>query len=135
MNKQHNNFLKKKQTHRHIHIQMTKQMNGGGVLFPASFADVPLRSFYGYNDSSNDPNTLQIAGRQTGNFIGGSARRRRSKKTMKKRTNKKRSTHRRKFRRTASSGIRLGGAGSLQDWMRPAGQIDRMYSANRLPLE
>lgn len=43
----------------------------GPAEFPASFANVPIRSFYPHNDFSNDPNHLVIGARNTAPFLKG----------------------------------------------------------------
>lgn len=48
----------------------------GGVTFPASFSNVPIRSFYPMNDFKNDPNYLTVAARNTGSFYGGRGKKR-----------------------------------------------------------
>lgn len=95
-----------------------KQMGGGWfdgladqgpAVYPASFADVPIKSFYGLNDYSRDPNHLVVGAR------GGS---------------KRRSGKRRRR-------IQKGGAGFLNDMYstyNPTPQ-STIYSASNPPRE
>jgi hypothetical protein len=48
--------------------------SGGGVLFPASFDNVPIRSFYSQNTYNSDPGYLTMNARNTGSFYGGRKR-------------------------------------------------------------
>lgn len=59
----------------------------GGVSFPMSFANVPIRTFYPQNDFNNDPAYLTVASRNTGSFYGGTpfAKKSRSLKNKKQR--------------------------------------------------
>lgn len=56
-----------------------RRRSGGGVMFPSSFADVPIRSFYSQNTFGGDPGYLTVGARNTGSFYGG--KRKRSRKT------------------------------------------------------
>ena len=56
-----------------------KIQSGGGVMFPASFDNVPIRSFYSQNTYQSDPGYLTVAARYTGSFYGGRKRRYKSK--------------------------------------------------------
>ncbi len=67
---------------------------GGGVLFPSSFNNVPIRSFYSQNTFNSDPNYLTVASRNTGSFYGGGGRKhfrksRSNKHNKHNKTNKK----------------------------------------------
>lgn len=66
------------------------RQGGGGVLFPASFDNVPIRSFYSQNTYNSDPGYLTVGARNTGSFYGG--RKRSAKKRH--RTNQKRKSQR-----------------------------------------
>ena len=66
------------------------RQGGGGVLFPASFDNVPIRSFYSQNTYNSDPGYLTVGARNTGSFYGG--RKRSAKK--RNRTNQKRKSQR-----------------------------------------
>ena len=56
----------------------------GGVSFPMSFANVPIRSFYPQNNFNNDPGYLTVASRNAGSFYGGKRSRRRTNKNKSK---------------------------------------------------
>jgi hypothetical protein len=57
----------------------------GPATFPASFTNVPIRSFYGLNNFSNDPNHLVVGGRNTAPFFtGGGKRDRKSRRRLQK---------------------------------------------------
>lgn len=91
----------------------------GPAVFPASFSDVPIRSFYPHNDFSNDPNYLVVGARNTAPFSTGGKRRRK--------------TNRRKSKRRGQK----GGAGFLNDWYstyNPTPQ-STVYSASNPPRE
>jgi hypothetical protein len=47
---------------------------GDPAVFPASFTDVPIRSFYGQNDYNNDPIALGVASRNIPQMNGGKKR-------------------------------------------------------------
>lgn len=47
----------------------------GPATFPASFANVPIRSFYGLNDYSHDPNHLVVGARNAAPFLTGGKKR------------------------------------------------------------
>ena len=66
------------------------RQGGGGVIFPASFDNVPIRSFYSQNTYNSDPGYLTVGARNTGSFYGG--RKRSAKK--RNRTNQKRKSQR-----------------------------------------
>lgn len=97
-------------------------MRGGGVMFPASFDNVPIRSFYGGNDFENDPNYLSVAGRQAGSFMSGGARR-----------NKRRSSSRQNRRRSRGGSAYSMATGLFSGSMMGAQPITRMYDENRTP--
>lgn len=64
------------------------RQDGGGVLFPASFDNVPIRSFYSQNTYNSDPGYLTTNARNTGSFYGGRKQKRRG---TKRRSHKRRS--------------------------------------------
>lgn len=47
----------------------------GPATFPASFANVPIKSFYGANDYSSDPNYLVVGARNTAPVLTGGRKR------------------------------------------------------------
>jgi hypothetical protein len=92
----------------------------GPAVFPASFSDVPIRSFYPHNDFSNDPNHLVVGARNTAPFSTGGKRR-------KSRGRKSRGSRR----------VQKGGYGFLNDWYstyNPTPQ-STLYSASNPPYE
>ena len=90
----------------------------GPAVFPASFSNVPIRSFYGVNDYSNDPNYLVVGARNTAPFLTG-GRKQKSK------------------RRGGRTRSQKGGYGFLNDVFNtynPAPQ-STIYSATNPPYE
>lgn len=88
----------------------------GPAVFPQSFTNVPIRSFYGVNDFANDPNYLVVAARNTAPFLTGGRRRK----------------SRRRRRR-----MQKGGEGYFNDWYskyNPTPQ-STIYSATNPPRE
>lgn len=89
----------------------------GPAVFPASFENVPIRSYYPHNDFSNDPNHLVVGARNTAPFSTGGKRGRKTR-----------------GRKTRSQ---KGGAGFLNDWYstyNPTPQ-STIYSASNPPRE
>lgn len=52
-----------------------RRRSGGGVMFPSSFDNVPIRSFYSQNTFGGDPGYLTVGARNTGSFYGGKSKR------------------------------------------------------------
>jgi len=67
-----------------------KAQGGGGVIFPASFANVPIRSFYQPNLFNGDPGYSMINERNTGSFYGGNKRRGTKCKGLRRKSKSKR---------------------------------------------
>lgn len=57
-----------------------RRKSGGGVMFPTSFANVPIRSFYSQNTFGSDPGYLTVGARNAGSFYGGKSRRQKTKR-------------------------------------------------------
>lgn len=55
----------------------------GPAVFPASFSNVPIRSFHGLNNYSNDPNHLVVGGRNTAPFLTGGGKRKSRRRLQK----------------------------------------------------
>ena len=60
----------------------------GPAVFPATFTNVPIRSFYPQNDFSHDPNHLVIGARNTAPFLKGGKIKSNRSKMSKRRTQK-----------------------------------------------
>ena len=56
------------------------QLDSGVAVFPANFNNVPIRSFYSYNDSTGDPNQYVVSAR---NVVGGKNKKRSSRRKRK----------------------------------------------------
>jgi hypothetical protein len=59
-------------------------------MFPASFDNVPIRSFYSQNTYNSDPGYLTVSARNTGSFYGGHKRSDQKRRHKSKRAGKKR---------------------------------------------
>ena len=62
------------------------KMDAGGAVFPASFQNVPIRSFYPENDMNNDPNYSVVNSRNTAPFFTGGKRSRRGRRKSAKKS-------------------------------------------------
>jgi hypothetical protein len=105
---------------------------GGGVIFPASFDNVPIRSFYPLNSYDADPGYLTVGARNTASFYGG------HKRSGHKRSGHKRSGHKRSgHKRSRQNKKRRGGGALFSVPQMPQLQIPvaSVYSSSNPPTE